>query len=638
MFVVDEDIGIPPSVIEKHCNEDESVPLALSERKGGVPSMSDFVKTPTFETYGESLNSAHAVRPQHYRDDSPWKSVCTQQATDRVDVLDYNSTARSDHGQDYTTFASHPAFSSQYAAAQSQVPSGLPQSAATLGLMSQNQGFGTHDPAYYGQQPVQYPTYLPSAPRELPQINSYTPSQGTAGTKVTVYFRSVYDLDSPRVNIVLRFGRKQCESLLQRTAQHSQMYHYALSAEAPALVTTKNSSPVPLQLVLNDGTVTWESPTQEIGTFTYQEPLAYYAPSSPPLTGRKRKLSMEASPRRSPAKKSSMVQLNAPAKSQPQIYVSTAATGAAPSSPFRRPSAPETQAYPRRFGGSEYQQAYNTPFSATPAQNYYAIQAGSATPSLHSVASPSWSYAPTVHSDTRSPSMASTLLVNKGVQMLSSAAAVNPPLIRTSTLQTSPANTPNPATSSAGFNPYSMYAANSKAVLKIEGDLNGMTENWSPVEKEAKRRLVQFRRSQAGNVITTSFEAVTLEDRIPNSICVSCIKWAEKGNECYVTSVDTISLLESLVAVRFTVEEKNRIRRNLEGFRPATVSKVKQDSEEFFKLIMGFPNPKPRNIEKDVKVFPWRILATALKKIISKYVSLTAPWICCCPLRVLTSA
>jgi len=38
-------------------------------------------------------------------------------------------------------------------------------------------------------------------------------------------------------------------------------------------------------------------------------------------------------------------------------------------------------------------------------------------------------------------------------------------------------------------------------------------------------------------------------------------------------------------------------------------------------LIMGFPNPKPRNIEKDVKVFPWEILSSALKKIIGKYVS-----------------
>jgi hypothetical protein len=167
-----------------------------------------------------------------------------------------------------------------------------------------------------------------------------------------------------------------------------------------------------------------------------------------------------------------------------------------------------------------------------------------------------------------------------------------------------------------------MYPTNAKAMLKIEGELSTMSDKWSDDEWQTKRRLVQFRRSQAGSVITATFEPVTLENRVPNSICVSCIYWEEK-QECYVTSVDTISLLESLVAVRFTVEEKNRIRRNLEGFRPATVSKTKADSEEFFKLIMGFPNPKPRNIEKDVKVFPWRILGTALKKIIGKYASHT---------------
>lgn len=166
-----------------------------------------------------------------------------------------------------------------------------------------------------------------------------------------------------------------------------------------------------------------------------------------------------------------------------------------------------------------------------------------------------------------------------------------------------------------------MYPANSKAMLKIEGDLNSMVEGWTEAEWDAKRRLVQFQRSQQGSVISTTFEPTTPADRLPNSICVSCIWWEEKA-ECYVTSVDTIQLLESLVAVRFTVEEKNRIRRNLEGFRPATVSKTKADSEDFFKLIMGFPNPKPRNIEKDVKVFPWRILSTALKKIIGKYVSI----------------
>lgn len=147
-----------------------------------------------------------------------------------------------------------------------------------------------------------------------------------------------------------------------------------------------------------------------------------------------------------------------------------------------------------------------------------------------------------------------------------------------------------------------------------------MSEGWSQEEKQTNRRLVEFKRKQSGNNISTSFQPVTLEQRAPNSICVSCIWWEEKEGT-YVTSVDTIQLLESLVGVRFTVEEKNRIRRNLEGFRPLTVAKGKSDSERFFKIIMDFPNPKPRNIEKDVKVFPWKILAMALKKIIGKYVS-----------------
>jgi hypothetical protein len=35
---------------------------------------------------------------------------------------------------------------------------------------------------------------------------------------------------------------------------------------------------------------------------------------------------------------------------------------------------------------------------------------------------------------------------------------------------------------------------------------------------------------------------------------------------------------------------------------------------------MDFPDPKPRNIEKDLKVFEWNLLGQALEKILSKYV------------------
>ena len=194
-----------------------------------------------------------------------------------------------------------------------------------------------------------------------------------------------------------------------------------------------------------------------------------------------------------------------------------------------------------------------------------------------------------------------------------------PKLVRTSTIQQTPPGVSSMVMPAAtqNFNPYAMYP-HQKAELKLNGNLDDMVKDWNPDEFEARRRLVSFWRCQTGSTIKADFKAVSPQDRNQSVPTISCIWWKEK-NEYFVTSVDTIFMLEQLVGVRFTVEEKNRIRRNLEGFRPATVSKSKADSEEFFKVIMGFPNPKPRNIEKDVKVFPWKILSGALKKIISKY-------------------
>lgn len=535
--------------------------------------------------------------------------------TDVTHITDYQAATRPEQGQHvYAGFSAHPNYSSDYVAPQAQVPSGLPQSSTTLGLVPSAQQYGTHDPTYYGQQVPQYPAYLEAAPRPSPEITSYTPQQGQQGTKVTVYFQSVYDFDAPQVTPVIMFGQKRCQSVLSRASPQGHAFQYSLAAEAPPLASTGSHSPqLPLHLVLDETSVAWDSPSVEFGSFTYLDQPTYYQLDSPQMqphpqvaAPRKRKLSSQASPRRSPVKKPSM----------PHFGTYAAAN---PSSPFRRPSMPEAyqSGHTRSFSGpAEYQHGYGAAVSRMPSTQYY----GQPVPQPSQ--SPSWNYQQGVPSAARSPSAATMSTTSKSSQLLPSPAGPAPPLIRTSTLQQSP-TTPGAAVASAvpaTFNPYAIYPANSKAQLKLDKELNTMSDKWTPSEWETRRRLVQFRRSQSGSIISATFEPVTLEDRIPNSICVSCIWWEEK-QECYVTSVDTISLLESLVAVRFTVEEKNRIRRNLEGFRPATVSKTKPDSEEFFKLIMGFPNPKPRNIEKDVKVFPWRILATALKKIIGKYAS-----------------
>lgn len=134
---------------------------------------------------------------------------------------------------------------------------------------------------------------------------------------------------------------------------------------------------------------------------------------------------------------------------------------------------------------------------------------------------------------------------------------------------------------------------------------------------------MQFWRRQKGPHIQLAFKAITPDEYIEGTNVVSCI-FREETDECFITSVDLIGLLESLIGNRFITEEKNRIRRNLEGFKPETMSKNKtsDSSQAFFSLIMGFNEPRPRNIEKDVKIFRWGVLLQALLKILSKYVSI----------------
>ena len=90
-------------------------------------------------------------------------------------------------------------------------------------------------------------------------------------------------------------------------------------------------------------------------------------------------------------------------------------------------------------------------------------------------------------------------------------------------------------------------------MLNVIGDLDSMTENWTPEEWAVKRRIIMFTKSQSSCTITASFCAIPIDRQPLNSICVSCIYWEEK-QDCYVTSVDTIYLLQQVAAARFMVE------------------------------------------------------------------------------------
>ncbi|KAF8441391.1 hypothetical protein L210DRAFT_3644702 [Boletus edulis BED1] len=161
-------------------------------------------------------------------------------------------------------------------------------------------------------------------------------------------------------------------------------------------------------------------------------------------------------------------------------------------------------------------------------------------------------------------------------------------------------------------------------ILDITTPLDDFCFGWEESELHAGRRLVRFRRLQDGNRLIVSAEKISQSEYDSEDIVISCI-YREEADSCCVTSVDIIHLLQRLVDADFEVDEKNRIRRNLEGLRPITVSKTRPGFESLFQHIMDFPDPKPRKIEKDVKVFDWKLLPHALDKILSKYSLCASP-------------
>jgi hypothetical protein len=463
--------------------------------------------------------------------------------------------------------------------------------------------------------------YLNVGSTPIPEVTSFQPSRGLRGTKIYVFITSLYELITTNSPVFfLMFGQRKCAASLTRISQQGGVCQYQVTTEVPQFTATGwSSAQMPLFMFMEtgDGDVIAKV---DVGHFTYVDGDLPSGNSTPQESSRKRKISSESAElMKSPTKRISGQQIRPKEEYSPFTYTPT---DAAPYSPYMQQapsygnqipqynrSAPNYQGQPSRHLGFNYT---SSTASSSPTIKAHSPQVANWNPAYSNLAS-NISRSPGLPSNAGPPRPSLSSLPSPAV-------AANPPLIRTSTLQQtpSPATTPHGGHPGQHFNAYALYPH--KAKLEINGDLDSMAQNWSEEEWECKRRLVHFRRSQSGSTITTNFQPVTAEERPQNSVCISCIYWEEK-NECFVTSVDTIYLLEQLVAARFTVEEKNRIRRNLEGFRPLTVSKGKSDSEEFFKVIMAFPTPKPRNIEKDVKVFHWKDLASALKKIIGKYVS-----------------
>jgi hypothetical protein len=485
-----------------------------------------------------------------------------------------------------------------------------------------------HRQAGPAQQPAYQMVLSPQPTTSLyPSIKviSYVPSGGSPGSRVTIHVKSTSNL---RILSSLRFAimlyEKRCDASIKQVAHNQEEYRYTLTTDSPNLDVRGTYS---MQVAVTDLAGTTID-ILDVGKFTFRPPRADKSASGAKRTTKRKNAELQEELVPPPAKKAARAAEEDSTNCALQIWsdrhptvpyqqmteLDHANTSAFYHNSFAawQPSAfvdldtiPTTLLSP----GSDLN--YGPIMQHTPLQHYaqtseysHALSASPAvtmcgaaeTPDNYSISSP------------RSCSGLPPSTTNSPCQEA-------PPLIRTSQM---PSQQPFTGYGdSLGLVPPPNTAHCS---LRVAGSLNSMQENWTDEEKSTSRRLVEFERSQSGSVITLTFKSVPLDSRSNTNICVSCIWWKER-KEAYITSVDTIKLLEYLVASRFNVQEKNRIRRNLEGFRPLTVAKGRADSDAFFKIIMGYNDPKPRVIEKDIKVFSWKQLQRMLKKVVEKYVS-----------------
>ena len=152
--------------------------------------------------------------------------------------------------------------------------------------------------------------------------------------------------------------------------------------------------------------------------------------------------------------------------------------------------------------------------------------------------------------------------------------------------------------------------------VELDGDLRGLGRDLTDEEIARRRRLVKFIREEQGNTIRLSFHPIREEDYSEEFFVMSCI-YREDSRDTWFTSVDMMKLIE-FISQKECRDEQSRLRRNLEFLRPTTVSRMVKP--HLFHMVMEFPTPKPRTIEKSIKLFKWSSLVAGLYKVIDKYV------------------
>ncbi|KAL8993819.1 MAG: hypothetical protein Q9169_006063 [Polycauliona sp. 2 TL-2023] len=435
--------------------------------------------------------------------------------------------------------------------------------------------------------------------RTDPMVTGFNPQEGRENTPVIIHIRSDHQLvDSAIARASLSFATMERPAQLMRLDFPNL---YTVTSEAPNFAATGSCSPhVPMCLRLQDVSgMTVIS--MEVGHFRYT------GQNEPGALSNSKALREQSN---GPSITCSSTEKRVSSQPLPQSYNSLMGHCSTTANSYPSRGRPRTHELSPRYSPYESRQTSFRPRSSTMSSD----TTNSSMP--YTPQDPSWTSNCTAINGSERKAVSSLTPSPRFAYRPRTTVISSPTLIRITKIVDAVKAGLGRITSSGDGTIHS-YAEPFKyepASLGIQGNLAGVTDNWTLRETMAKRRLVEFGRSQIEGKVTTFFAPVEACTRKRSTI--SCILWERSDGYCQhvITSVDIIHLLEFLIDCQTDTDEKNRIRRNVDKFEAKTTYKDDPETGPLFNLIMGFPDPKPRHIAKPVKVFPWNQLATAVAR------------------------
>ncbi|CAK9787305.1 unnamed protein product [Cutaneotrichosporon oleaginosum] len=155
-------------------------------------------------------------------------------------------------------------------------------------------------------------------------------------------------------------------------------------------------------------------------------------------------------------------------------------------------------------------------------------------------------------------------------------------------------------------------------VLKRTIDLS----SWDSLDHERVRRLIRFKTSRirgegGAPVVHVDWQAIDPKQWEGSNEKGTCtISIIKAQSDSWVTSVDLMNIAECVLDTHLCTEEKNRIRRCFEDKKP----KCLNPGDPFYVLLQSYNSPKPRNIDKSVKVYRAINLMAMMKKLCRSYI------------------